>query len=72
MRNHVSLALSARNEMAHAIGTIAETNAIFVLRSIQAVAEAMGVTTEVAAKTIAQAPSSIPFGAPCQPHRWRW
>jgi hypothetical protein len=79
VRNHVSLALSARNDMAHASNTIADTDAISYLRSIQAVveaidpkaaagikallndqtkamAEAMGVTTEVAAKTIAAPP----------------
>jgi uncharacterized protein len=79
VRNHISLALSARNEMAHASGTIADTDAISYLRSIQAVveaiepkaaagikallddqtkamAEAMGVSTEVAAKTIAAPP----------------
>src|ERR1700722_15751363 len=78
VRNHVSLALAARNDMAHASGTIADTDAISYLRSIQAVveaiepksaagitllddqtkamAQAMGVTTEVAAKTIAAPP----------------
>ena len=79
VRNHVSLALSARNDMAHASDTIADTDAISYLRSIQAVveaidpksaagikallddqtkamAEAMGVTTEVVAKTIAAPP----------------
>ena len=76
VRNHVSLALAARNDMAHASGTISDTDAISYLRSIQAVveaiepksaagikallddqtkamAEAMGVSTEVVAKTIA-------------------
>src|SRR5271169_6665620 len=76
VRNYVSLALAARNDMAHAGGTIGDTDTISYLRSIQAVveaidpksvagikaliddqtkamAEAMGVTTEVAAKTIA-------------------
>ncbi|WP_407194615.1 DUF499 domain-containing protein [Bradyrhizobium sp. STM 3566] len=76
VRNHVSLALAARNDMAHASGTISDTDAISYLRSIQAVVEAiepksavgikallddqtkamanaMGVTTEVAAKTVA-------------------
>lgn len=79
VRNHVSLALAARNDMAHASGTILDTDAISYLRSIQAVveavepkaaagikallddqtkamAEAIGVTTEVAAKTIATLP----------------
>ena len=79
VRNHVSLALAARNDMAHASGTIADTDAISYLRSIQAVieaidaksavgikallddqtkamAEAMGVSTEVVAKTIAAPP----------------
>lgn len=79
VRNHVSLALAARNDMAHASGTISDTDAISYLRSIQAVVEAiepksaagikvllddqtkamaaaMGVSTEVAAKTIAAPP----------------
>jgi RNA:NAD 2'-phosphotransferase (TPT1/KptA family) len=41
VRNHVSLALAARNDMAHASGTIADTDAISYLRSIQAVVEAI-------------------------------
>lgn len=79
VRNHVSLALAARNDTAHAGSTIADTDAISYLRSIQAVVEAiepksaagikallddqtkamaaaMGVSTEVAAKTIAAPP----------------
>lgn len=41
VRNHVSLALSARNDVAHAGGTIADADTIAYLRSIQAVAEAV-------------------------------
>ena len=37
----VSLALAARNDMAHASDTIADTDAISYLRSIQAVVEAI-------------------------------
>jgi hypothetical protein len=74
VRNHVSLALAARNDAAHAGDIIGDTDAISYLRSMQAVAEAiepksaagfkaliddqtkamaaaMGVSTEVAAKS---------------------
>jgi predicted AAA+ superfamily ATPase len=81
VRNHVSLALAARNDAAHAGDTIGDADAISYLRSMQAVAEAiepksgagfkaliddqtkamataMGVSTEVAAKTVAAAPQA--------------
>ena len=52
VRNHVSLALSARNEMAHAAGVIADTDAISYLRSIQAVAEAVDPKTSLGFKAL--------------------
>src|SRR5262245_46689487 len=81
IRNHVSLALAARNDAAHAGETIGDADAISYLRSIQAVAEAiepksgagfkaliddqtkamaaaMGVSSEVAAKAVAAAPQA--------------
>jgi predicted AAA+ superfamily ATPase len=81
IRNHVSLALAARNDAAHAGDIIGDADAISYLRSMQAVAEAiepksgagfkallddqtkaiavaMGVSTEVAAKTVATAPQT--------------
>src|SRR5258705_2141543 len=79
VRSYVSLALSARNDVAHAGDTIADTDAIAYLKSIQSVvdaidpqfsagikaliddqmkaaAEALGVSTDVVAKTIAAPP----------------
>src|SRR5467141_2692037 len=41
VRNHVSLALAALNDMPHDSGTISDTDAISYLRSIQAVVEAI-------------------------------
>ncbi len=41
VRSHVSLALAARNEVAHASGTISDPDAISYLTSIRAVAEAI-------------------------------
>src|SRR5258707_1693327 len=52
VRNHVSLALAARNDMAHASGTIADTDAISYLRSIQTVVEAIEPKTATGLKAL--------------------
>ena len=42
IRNYVSLALAARNDVAHASGIISDTDAIAYLKAFQSVAEAIG------------------------------
>jgi hypothetical protein len=93
VRNHVSLALSARNDVAHAGGTIADADAISYMRSMQAVAEAidpksgagfkaliddqtkamaaaLGVSTDVAAKSVA-APAQAPLDLGDGRYTWK-
>ena len=57
VRNHVSLALAARNEMAHASDTIADTDAISYLRSIQAVVEAIDPKSAAGVKALLERPN---------------
>ena len=52
VRNHVSLALAARNDAAHAGETIADADAVSYLRSIQAVAEAVDAKSSAGFKAL--------------------